>query len=263
MNVLQNELSIQLFADHSTTSRSPEPRLEISKRSRKVSKRESSIWLLHVVLYGPPKVYELVGLFTATCNLFLQHPTYCDRNVPYRNPQCLTPGDSETILTYDLSQAHISSLNHTGGLANPIDLFTDGDDQAGLEEADDPGQLTTKLYKHQKQALTFMLQRERGWALDGHHKDIWSKDNVAGRPIYLNTISSRRQSKPPPPFRGGLLIDAPGLGKSLSILALVAAGRNQGDKSATLLVVPKTCELAAASLPEKFADPDSNTNLEG
>ncbi len=28
---------------------------------------------------------------------------------------------------------------------------------------------------HQKQALSFMLQREQGWQLDGRGKDIWSQ----------------------------------------------------------------------------------------
>lgn len=41
----------------------------------------------------------------------------------------------------------------------------------------------TDIYKsHQKQALTFMLRREMGWALHGPEQDIWAiRDNANGR----------------------------------------------------------------------------------
>ena len=54
----------------------------------------------------------------------------------------------------------------------------------------------------------------------------------------------------PDQFRGGLLIDAPGLGKSLIILALNVSDAESQEQnvperappSTTLPVVPKTCE---------------------
>ena len=143
-------------------------------------------------------------------------------------------------------------------------------EQEGLAEADSPLDLHTKLYKHQKQALTFMLQREEGWALGGHHKDIWKEErDIAGRPRYINTITSRSQYRPPPSFRGGLLIDAPGLGKSLSIIALIAADRRsasfarhgKGANLTTLLVVPKTCERCLITLRLCLLTPLSNSNM--
>lgn len=118
-----------------------------------------------------------------------------------------------------------------------------------FKDTDTPKALSTELYKHQKQALTFMTQRERGWALDGSRKDIWKQErDDSGRIWYHNIISGMKQARPPPQLRGGLLIDAPGLGKSLSILALIASGvehRRQCDAddeflSTTLVVVPKT-----------------------
>ena len=153
------------------------------------------------------------------------------------------------MFTYDMTSGLATTDVPTHSLANPIDLFADTTEQEGLEEADSPFDLRTQLYKHQKQALTFMLQRERGWALDGHHRDIWKSEcEVTGRLTYINIITGRRNNQPPPPFRGGLLIDAPGLGKSLSIIALIAAhrrntsddGHGKGANSTTLLIVPKT-----------------------
>ena len=34
------------------------------------------------------------------------------------------------------------------------------------------------LCRHQRQALTFMLRREQGWALEGPHADIWRVDGL-------------------------------------------------------------------------------------
>ncbi|KAL8784379.1 MAG: hypothetical protein Q9195_009075 [Heterodermia aff. obscurata] len=240
MDVLQAELSVQIFADCTIRAPIPSTKTGFSKQPCKPQRGDSRLPSeVYVVLYGRPCQFENVGKFAGACNLFLQHPVHCDRNVPYRNPHCLSPRHDETTLTYDLGVT-FSSDHYSDTPSNPIDLFTDGEDRARLEEADSPNDLHTTLYKHQKQALTFMLQREEGWSLDGPRKDVWKSDLVAGRLTYINTITGWRRYKPPPSFRGGLLIDAPGLGKSLSIIALVAAGRAQNAGSTTLLVVPKS-----------------------
>ena len=249
MNVLQNELSVQIFADSTLRPPVPDTGTGFSKRFYKSQQEDSRLPLeLYVILYGRPSQFENVGKFAARCNLFLQHPVRCNRNVLYKNPHCLTPRHHEMSFTYDLAYTTFSSDYNSDTLSNPIDLFTDGEDRARLEEADSPNDLHTTLYTHQKQALTFMLQREEGWGLDGHRKDVWKSDLVAGRLRYTNTITGQRQYKPPPSFRGGLLMDAPGLGKSLSVIALIAAGRAKNAGSTTLLVVPKSCKQAVFCL---------------
>lgn len=207
---------------------------------------------LFVVLYGPYSFFESVGNFASRCKLFLQHPRNCDRNVPYRNPHCLAPRDDNVVYTHNLDENSYSRYeSQIGEFTNPIDLFADAREQDALTYAESPRALSTQLYDHQKQALTFMVQREGGWAMDGHHKDMWKEEKDSqGRVAYMNTITGLKQCRPPPQFRGGLLIDAPGLGKSLSIIALLLSqGQCQGrsnngetsQTSATLLVVPKTC----------------------
>ena len=249
MGVLQAELSVQIFADCTMRPPIPTSKNASSKSPCKSQQGDSRLPLeLYVILYGRPSQFEDVGEFAARCNLFLQHPVHCDRNVLYKNPHCLTPRYDETTFTYDLGKPAFSSDYSSDTLSNPIDLFTTGEDRARLEEADAPNDLHTTLYKHQKQALTFMLEREEGWGLDGPRRDVWKSDLVAGRLTYINTITGRRQYKPPPSFRGGLLIDAPGLGKSLSIIALIAAGRAKNARSTTLLVVPKSCKQAVFCL---------------
>lgn len=85
--------------------------------------------------------------------------------------------------------------------------------------------------------------------MDGRHSDIWNEEvDIQGQKVYINNITGQKQMRPPEQFRGGLLIDAPGLGKTLSIIALIAADLEEqkkyehtNDRCPTLLVVPKTC----------------------
>lgn len=250
IGVLGREMTVQLFAEHNA-SRSKESRKSMGGSSEKSKPSMSQLPLeLFAVLYGPSTLFEAVGTFTAKCHLYLQHPRHCDRNVPYRNPHCLSPEDSRVVYTFDL-HAVVGPFSSYGPeiCRNPIDLFADVGEKDALSDAYAPQNLSTELYKHQKQALTFMMQRERGWALDGSRKDIWREEHDSlGRSIYQNLISGMKQMTRPDQFRGGLLIDAPGLGKSLSILALISSdAASQGQSapetapsSTTLLVVPKT-----------------------
>ncbi|KAI0123225.1 SNF2 family N-terminal domain-containing protein, partial [Xylariales sp. AK1849] len=79
---------------------------------------------------------------------------------------------------------------------------------------------------HQKQALTFMRNREAGWNLTGDRTDVWSlKENPNGGIGYLNNMDNSLQYQQPPSFRGGILADNMGSGKSLSMIALIAHDR--------------------------------------
>jgi SNF2 family DNA or RNA helicase len=79
---------------------------------------------------------------------------------------------------------------------------------------------------------------------------------------YRNTITGLAQIEKPPEFAGGILADHMGLGKTLSVLALIAANPanhvakpNRGfDASrcckakSTVIVVPFSCELVAITI---------------
>lgn len=253
LDVLGKDISLQLFADfiHTLSTNNSENSI-MSARKSKRPKRGPSLELF-AVLYGSYSYFESVGRFTAECNLYLQHPRHCNRNVPYRNPHCLSSQDNKIIYTHDLVNDFSSKYeSEVEEFANPIDLLASAHEQKALAYTESPQVLHTMLYDHQKQALTFMLQRENGWAMNGHHKDLWKEERDAqGRVIYRNTITGQNQARFPPQFRGGLLIDAPGLGKSLSIIALILLSlksqerieKKEASLDTTLLIVPKTCKL--------------------
>jgi SNF2 family DNA or RNA helicase len=124
-----------------------------------------------------------------------------------------------------------------------------------------------------------MLKRENGWALSDTDQDIWREliDDKRRRfytlPIahaslnetrYVNNVTGDIQDVIPIQFRGGLLADPMGLGKTLSTIALIASDRNRTGKMAiaqddsfesiltkrktTLLVAPSTREIGVSSL---------------
>jgi len=67
------------------------------------------------------------------------------------------------------------------------DLFSLLRTEDPLLETETPLALPTRL--HQKQALTFMLRREQGWAFKDTGKDVWTKKEVNwGPPVYVNNI---------------------------------------------------------------------------
>lgn len=260
---LREKVCIQVFADYEASSASNPISSGPKKRSRPT---DCSSIELSLVLYGHSSLFEPVGIFATKCGIYLQHPRYCNRDVPYRNPHCLSLEDGKSLSTYDLP-TQLSLINSETLPPNPIDVLLDAGQQEHLSEAPAPDTVKTPLYKHQRQALMFMMERETGWAMDGRYKDIWKAEvDVQGQKVYVNSISGQRQIRPPDQFRGGLLIDAPGLGKSLSIIALIAADLDSrgghtmtpGAKSQTLLVVPKSLIQTWKDELEKYAHPQSH-----
>jgi SWI/SNF-related matrix-associated actin-dependent regulator of chromatin subfamily A3 len=172
---------------------------------RAMVKRRSKAMLqpvLQVIIYGARRLFESIGTFIAECRYYLQQPHNCDRNVEYRNPHCLSPEDGHYIFTHDLKSSIWQDNPHANKLyldRNPIDAFTDSSQCDSLPETKTPSSLKTRLYRyatfvhisralycigltiafcssrHQKQALTFMIRREEGWALGDDQQDIWRR----------------------------------------------------------------------------------------
>ena len=247
LGVLQQDLEIHLYAEDFATATNIASHTQ--KNSRKAGNEKSDTKIsLSAVLYGPVSLFDDVGNFAATCGFYLQHPIYCDLDVPYRNPHCLRPVGGDVSTFEMLRMLDVQSVS-PDTYSNPIDMFAELDDHNALSETSPPDSISRQLYPHQKQALTFMLQREAGWALTSSSKDVWKKEiDHNGQHWYMNTVTGSQHRREPPAFKGGLLIDAPGLGKSLSILSLIATdlqsaeftGAGLSAVSNTLLVVPNS-----------------------
>lgn len=239
-------------------------------------------------------MFEDIGSFLQENGLYLQDPKGCDRNVRYRNPHRLSGLDDDAPMTMDLEKTHRSPAMEPlteEVLPVPIDIFSDFETTDSLPETVTPGCLATELYRfvdslcrskylylnpqfrHQKQALTFMLNREKGWAFSGETHDVWRESlDEKGQKFYLtlhiehhtlltsyrfvNSITGEAQRSCPVQFHGGLLADPMGLGKTLSIIALISCDRSSmpkmiisrassygtlaSQRKTTLLIAPST-----------------------
>ena len=79
--------------------------------------------------------------------------------------------------------------------------------------------------------------------------------NIDSTVSFINRISGAQETKEPPDFRGGIIADPMGLGKTLTMIALAATdietkhpvgkhdsdGTNSDEPHATLIVVPPPC----------------------
>ncbi|KAI9659384.1 MAG: alpha-1,6-mannosyltransferase [Bathelium mastoideum] len=188
-------------------------------RARRKLKTTLTCWArLSIIVYGVLSNFDCVGDYIEDCGLYLQDPDGCNRNVPYRNPHRLSGMDKYPPMTIeqDLKNASIQQKAYT--VADDVAGLLES--QQDLPETATPSSVITPLKSHQRKALTFMLEREKGWNFHGAQPDVW-KD--ASRGCYLNTISKEKQAGRPPAFQGGILADYMGLGKSLSMISLIVS----------------------------------------
>ncbi|WFD33700.1 1-phosphatidylinositol 4-kinase [Malassezia cuniculi] len=105
-----------------------------------------------------------------------------------------------------------------------------GDD---LPETEPGPLITTRMYPHQKQAITFLLDREKQRSFDellvegeGRAKSVslWQAGEVRGSVIvqYRNIVTQTTTKKVPRICRGAILADDMGLGKTITTIAMIA-----------------------------------------
>jgi SWI/SNF-related matrix-associated actin-dependent regulator of chromatin subfamily A3 len=131
--------------------------------------------------------------------------------------------------------------------------------------------MNSYMLRHQMKALTFMIQREQAWSYEESQDNLWVREvdetgdlmfvtqnfeeNLADRDRYTNLVTENSQRTEPHESRGGLLADQMGLGKSLTMISLIASSRAQSNSSvvftaqgticrikSTIIVVPYSCE---------------------
>ena len=148
------------------------------KKHNTKSQSRSEPLSLSINLYGTEATFEDVGHFLSQCSEYLQSPVHCDRNVPYRNPQSLSDRAENPVMTFELQPGlSLSEIETLAQSADPSAVF---ETKSVFPETEPLAAIRTHLYRymtelsiptsrrrltlasHQKQALTFMLMRERG-----------------------------------------------------------------------------------------------------
>ncbi|KAH8119928.1 SNF2 family N-terminal domain-containing protein [Phellopilus nigrolimitatus] len=114
----------------------------------------------------------------------------------------------------------------------------DGDE---LEETEPSPDIATKLYPHQKKALTFLLEREKEIAgPDGKNSSLWQlrASHHTHAKSWINLVTSKEVGTEPEECKGALLADDMGLGKTITCVSLIAATLPTAQKFAQLPLPP-------------------------
>jgi hypothetical protein len=100
----------------------PNRQQALGSKSNK-SKLLNPLAFLSVIIYGPLYLFKDIGKFVKDCDMYLQDPRGCDRNIKYRNPHRLSGLDPDAPITLDLVQLTVSYKK----AQSPVNLL------AGLE----------------------------------------------------------------------------------------------------------------------------------
>ncbi|KAH3978576.1 hypothetical protein HBI24_114000 [Parastagonospora nodorum] len=179
---------------------------------------------LGVIVYGPRCRSSDVGDFMTKAGCYLDDPVACDRNVPYMNPQCLFSLYEPAPMTFEMTKPREPRMDN---FARPsLDVLSGFETTGHLEPSANPTALRTGLKMHQRQALSFLMKRERGMHPNEDGFGIWLRKTNEGHSTFVNAVTGEARPTPGPKWRGGLLADEMGLGKTLEMIALVASDQD-------------------------------------
>ncbi|KAK1256066.1 hypothetical protein MKX07_008325 [Trichoderma sp. CBMAI-0711] len=254
----------------------PQPATEGEEPGQPVSRS----YRLDVVLYGPFKYAKNVGAILQRHNLSLHPPYLLQKGIKFCNPHSR---DYARVMKKQLSRTSASregirsrSSNFTPRTVEEVrsevmGVFDSLSRSDELPTMDPPTSIVTPLLTHQKQGLYFMMSREKPRVLQLQQKGMVSfwrtKPNLNGQIIYHNVITGESQVAPPSDTRGGILADMMGLGKTLSILSLIASTMDEARQFQHLPPeqpsAPETrqakCDLGAAQAPLGLTSLTRNT----
>ncbi|KAI1180728.1 SNF2 family N-terminal domain-containing protein [Nemania sp. FL0916] len=217
------------------------PQLQIRTNCRIIRRRKdadevdgqpiSKSYPLDLVLYGPRKAAMTVGKYLSQKGVWLRKPMIIDNGVQYENPQENTerlrpppPPAPRPQPAYQPAYITVRSVEEVKSeVMGVFDSLTKSED---LPEMDPHPRVKTELLRHQKQGLYFMTSKEkpRQYASNGQASgSFWQLHHGQhGQMQYRNVITGHIHDRKPPETFGGILADMMGLGKTLSILSLVA-----------------------------------------
>ncbi|KAK4541632.1 hypothetical protein LTR36_007776 [Oleoguttula mirabilis] len=235
--------------------------------SQKVHQHVSLSYLpVSVALYGPRKRVTWLGTHLSQKQLFLSDPMLvgvpCSMEVV--NPHNIrTVYGSNALIGQRRPQGSqpVQSVTRTaeeirGEASSMFDKLVKHEDLPEMEPTSRV--ISTPLMAHQKKALHFLTDHEKPHDndnVDSPGFSLWKPQiDKRGRQTWYNVITGQQVPSKPEPVLGGILADMMGLGKTLSILSLIAETKPEArafaatkppaeqecNARATLIICPKS-----------------------
>ena len=202
--------------------------------SENVGDAVSQSLAVETMLYCKHSATLQVGRFLSMRQLFLSTPTQVDNGREgvrkIINPQVPQVYQNQQIGS-SAKTAYGSTTRTVEQITQDVSTMFDSlvtNEQMPEKEAN-PEIISTPLLPHQKQGLHFLTDHESHDENLQDSKDaakfsLWKlMTKVSGRDVWYNVITGQELREKPEPVYGGILADMMGLGKTLSILSLVAA----------------------------------------
>ncbi|KAL6310167.1 SNF2 family N-terminal domain-containing protein [Sparassis latifolia] len=202
---------------------------------------------LQLLVFTPKGNIQVVADWLHRHGLFLDHPTLSSdkarlANQYYYNPHNPPPGGHARALIGPSGRlgylgpggssvgrwnaGSVSGKSVEVQRSQVDELFKSLRDGEELEETEPAPDVATKLYPHQKKALTFLLERERERVgPSGTFSSLWQErqDPMSGQPVWFHIVTQRETRHEPQEAKGAILADDMGLGKTITCVSLIAA----------------------------------------
>lgn len=210
----------------------------------------SPILSLRILIFTPKGNVNAVSSFLQNASLLLDHPSIPynpsdHRDSPlYQNPHNPPPGGFRSQVAAGYGAAGPGRWSQATVAGKSVEVQRNQVDEvfASLRSGDDlpetePGpNVATRLYPHQKKALTFILEREQ--EIEAKGSSLWQpRKDPAGRiRSWHNVVTQKEVREKPIECKGAILADDMGLGKTISVVSLIA--QTLGSASAYVGTVP-------------------------
>ncbi|OJD10927.1 hypothetical protein AJ78_08190 [Emergomyces pasteurianus Ep9510] len=184
----------------------------------------SETYRVTINLYGPRKMAAGIGRHLGQKNVWLGTPNSVEAGVSTYNPHAerrlIQAASATNRLAVQSETRTAEEIN--SAVTKMFDKLTSAEN---IPEMEPPPSIKTPLLAHQKQALWYMLQKEKPRKYGEREEEntsLWRVQYLSnGQKCYRDIISGVTLFEEPAQVYGGLLADMMGLGKTLSILSLV------------------------------------------